>query len=457
MSAHADEHRREEILWPRVGATVFACVLILGAAGGVFAALKASKKKPPRKEQTATKVGVIVHEVGARAIEPVVAGFGRTRASRRVDVSTIVGGPVASTHADLEDGAILPAGAEAVVIDSHDLDREVERLVAQRDAAAAEQMRLEAQRDPLAARLEAARRLHALETEQVDRIQRLFKIGEEPQRDLDLARVAAVRQEEAIAALESTEAQLGPQILAAAARLAEVESALALARKNRARATIVSPFRGQLAGVDVEAGELLAPRQRLFSLWAIDAVELPIPLPIDEASLLGTPLLGTAPPPAGTGDEAPVVAVETVGGAVTSRTGRLVRFEPVDPDSQTIRAIVRIENRPGEAPLLPGLFCRARFQAPPLDARLVIPAEALQERSRVYACREGRLVVLDVRVVRRVGEWLVVEPAPAADDDAPPGLHPGDRLIVSPLEKVAAGLALEVVAVRGADGAEERR
>ncbi|MBX3470365.1 MAG: efflux RND transporter periplasmic adaptor subunit, partial [Planctomycetes bacterium] len=187
-----------------------------------------------------------------------------------------------------------------------------------------------------------------------------------------------------------------------------------------ARTTVRAPFAGQVVAAPVQAQEHVAAGQVLFELHDLSRIEVPVPLPLDEAALLA-PGLGAVPARVTVGQDA--------------WDGVLARLEPVDAATQTVRAVVVVEREGGRTPLPPGAFCRVALRAPPLEAGVVIPLEALQERDRVYVARDERLEVVAVRPGRRLGRWRVIEA----------GLAPGALVVVSPLERAVAGTALTVV------------
>jgi len=426
----SEEARGEQVRWVRVAA---ACGGVLAAALAAAIGLAATRPDPPRRDPPTPRQGVVVHEVVRRSLRPELEGLGRTRPRRRVAISAQVGGEVVEAHPELEDGAYLPAGAVAVRIDRADHEQEVARATALRDAAAAEERRLRAQVAHVASRVALARDILAENEAELRRIERLQTRGVGTQRELEAARQAVLRARDARIALETTAELLGPQIDAAAARVEEARARLARASLDLSRTEVRLPFAGRATAVAVEAHQLLSAGQVLFELWDVDRVELPVALGLDEAYLL-SPDLRTVPGEA-PGDEARTATVRWEGrGVVRTWHGVLRRFEPVDRDTQTVRAVVEVDNEEAERPLPAEVFCQVALQAPPVPAALAVPVAAVQERDRVYAVRDGRLAVLAPRLGRRIGGWVVVEE----------GLEAGELVVVSPLERAVEGVELVV-------------
>jgi RND family efflux transporter MFP subunit len=191
-----------------------------------------------------------------------------------------------------------------------------------------------------------------------------------------------------------------------------------------------APFGGHVALRSVEPHEQVSAGQALFELHDTSLVEVPVPLPLEQAALLLPALRpGAAPVTA----RVTIVGLEAAAGLAWE--GTLARLEPVDPASQTARAVVAVPNPPDREALPASTFCRVTLLLPPVEPGVVVPLEALQERDRVYVARDGLLEVLTVRPGRRLGRWVVIEE----------GLPAGAHVVVSPLERAVAGTALEVV------------
>ncbi|MCO5165117.1 MAG: efflux RND transporter periplasmic adaptor subunit [Planctomycetes bacterium] len=358
----------------------------------------------------------------ARPVAVEVVGFGRAQAVRTARVPARVGGLVVELHPALERGRALAAGEAAVRLDPEDAENDEALAAARLDAARAEAARLEASAAPLEARVAIAARLLELERQETERLAALQAQGLVREREPDAARLALLRQEDGLEALRAQRDQLAAQRDAAAAAVREAAASLARARLALARTTVRAPFAGVVAAAPVQAQEHVAAGQVLFELHDLARVEVPAPVPLEEAALLAPALAGR-----------PVPARVTVGDAAWE--GTLARLEPVDPATQTVRAVVVVDNPSDGPPLPPGAFCRVALLAPPVEAGVVIPLEALQERDRVFVADDERLRIVEVRPGRRLGRWRVVEA----------GLAPGALVVVSPLERAIAGTALSVV------------
>jgi len=428
------EPHRDRVRWRRVLSTGAVCLAIIAAAIGGARLLAGSRKTAARKPAAARAVGVQVVVATTRSLRPEISGLGRARPWRAVPISAEVSGTVLRVAPALRAGRRLESKTIAVEIDPADYQAEVTRLEALRDATAAEAAQLETQKGYLAARVFRSARLPELDRVEAARQEDLQakRIGTD--RELDAARRAVVRSEDALASVRQALVELSPRLHAAGARLREVNARLATARRQAQRTRIRVPFAGTAARVAVEAHQRVAPGQVLFEIWETDRVEVPVALPLADAQLLSPDLGESARDPAALADLVDLVVVEEeLPGRISRWSGKLTRFEPVDAATQTVLAVIEVSNTDAQAPLVPGVFCRVRLRGRAPSTGLAIPVVALQERDRVYLLRDGKLAIAAPTLGARLGPWVLVTS----------GLTPGSWVIVSPLDRVLEGTRLE--------------
>ncbi|MGE0710469.1 MAG: efflux RND transporter periplasmic adaptor subunit [Planctomycetota bacterium] len=428
---------REELRLGRLLGTAAAVAAIIGLALVAFVALKRSRPKPPSEKPHAAAVGVRVVEAGPRTIAPQVEGLARARPRRRVAIPAEVGGRVVYVAPELGNGARIASGTVVVRIDSADLEAALAQAEAQRAAAQAEVSRLEGQGGYLARRRDLNEAQLELEQAELRRVEGLKGSGINTERELDAARRAVLRTDDQLVSIRQALGQLEPQLLAARARVDELAARCRMAALDLERATIRAPFTGQAANKAVEEHQRVSPGQTLFELWELDELEVPVVLSLADATLLSPDLSPTR-----------LTRVEVIHeqqGEELRWAGRLERFEPLDPETQTVRAVVVVRRAPevieaavparAEPTLAPGMFCRVLLEGPARAVELAVPVNALQEGSRVYVLRDGRLAHVAVETGRRLGRWVQVRR----------GLEAGARVIVSPLERAIEGIPLAVL------------
>lgn len=206
----------------------------------------------------------------------------------------------------------------------------------------------------------------------------------------------------------------------AAARLGEAERA-------RRDAEVKAPFAGLIAQRFVSVGEFVQPGTRLFELVALDPIEVEFRVAEVDSSRVQT-------------GQVVAVRVAPFPDEVFEATVTLVS-PMIDPASRTLRVKGVLANPEGR--LKPGLFARADLGVSHRENVLMIPEEAILQRS------DGQVVFRLTggdRVERRVVHTGVYKNGRV---EILSGLDAGDRVVTRGHTALIDG---SVVAVRNADG-----
>jgi membrane fusion protein (multidrug efflux system) len=198
--------------------------------------------------------------------------------------------------------------------------------------------------DAARARHAQARAAYLKEKRQTDRV-----------RKLRTENVAAVQQ------LEEAETAL----LLARSRVEAERAALGVTERALADASVTAPFTGLIARRDVQLGEFVQPGKPLVELVALDPLEVVFSL-----TELDTERVR------------PGQKVDIEVGAFPDRTFEgVVRFiaPTVNPATRTLRIKAEIANTEGL--LRPGLFARVNLGVAPRRGVVMVPEEALIQRS----------------------------------------------------------------------------
>ena len=370
-------------------------VLLFGLLGGI--GLVASS---PKVETTPVEVRPPLLRVAAierERIQLEVHAQGTVEPRTEIDLVAEVSGRVTAVSPKLAAGAFFEAGDVLLEIDARDYELAVDRARTARTRAAAE------------AELASAR--HA-------RLEKLAADGVSSTAALDDARAAA-RVADAV--------------------LAESETALVQARRELERTRIVAPFAGRVREQRVDHGQFVADGHAAARVYAVDYVEIRLPMLDRDAAFVALPVDGSADGPR-------VELTGTYLGREHTWHGRIVRTEgQIDPNTRMIHAVARVEDpygrrnastRPGDVPALPvGLFVEARILGRAVDDVVRVPRVALHDRAQVAVVdRDDRLRVRHVEVVQRQREHVIVAG----------GLQPGDRVCTSPPGRVIEGTPVRV-------------
>jgi RND family efflux transporter MFP subunit len=258
--------------------------------------------------------------------------------------------------------------------------------------------------------LRLARRNHALQKDEVARLEQLGQDSLISQSRLDESRIKLLQ-------LQSEVARLKNSTDTAASRLRLLEAQRSRAARDLQRAGLVAPFAGIVNDVHMEVGDYVTPNQAVAEIIDISSLDLYVEVrgELAEALSQGQPLAVT----------------------VGERTfeGALVALQ-VDPDPETFTHALRIRI-PGDA-ARSGRVARVRLPLRQLQQAVAVPSTAiLQDDGNAYVFR------LDNEVLRRtpvstgthVGELVVITA----------GLAGGERVVVRDVAALSDGMRVTAV------------
>ncbi|MEM7010474.1 MAG: efflux RND transporter periplasmic adaptor subunit [Verrucomicrobiota bacterium] len=320
-------------------------LLLLGA--GWFGASKLSFEpeeeaaSPPAAKPVKTRVTAMIIE----DVPTTVTTQGTVRPHDEISLSAQVAGKVVKIDEQFQDGAFFEEGDVLVELDEEDFKTAV-----------------------IVAEAEVAR----MNTELAD----------------EQARGDRARQDWRELGLEGEPNELVlrvPQLKEAKANLKAAEAQLERANRDLDRAKVKAPFAGRVRTREVGLGETIGTATPLGTIFAIDYVEVRLPLSPRQQPMLRLP--------ENAGD--PTLEVE-FSDALDSEnptiwTGEIVRTEGVlDPDSLEVFAIARIndpfnrKNDDGRSPLRIGQPVEAQITGNRLDNVIALPRSAVRQLDKIY-------------------------------------------------------------------------
>lgn len=396
---------------------VVAPVLLLAVAGAAAMALAGMAADPPirRPEAPAPLVRVQIVAPADRGL--VVTSQGTVGPRTQSRIVPEVSGRVSRLAPDFVAGGFFEAGATLLSLDPYDYEQAVVRARAE---VAAARLRL-AQEE---AEAEVAR-------------QEWAELGEGEAPPLTL-RV--------------------PQLENARAAVAAADAALERAQRDLQRTEIRAPYAGRVREKSVDVGQHVSPGTVLGIVYAIDSVEIRLPLPDAELAFLDLPLSYRGE--SGRGGP-PVTLYADFAGQRFAWTGRIVRSEGViDPTTRMVHVVAEVRDpygrgpEPGRPPLAVGMYVRAEIEGIVAENVVVLPRSAVRDDGTVaIADADDRLRFREVTVLRTSRDEAVVQG----------GLSAGDRVILSALDAPVEGMPLRVTEVSraapadGTEGAEGAR
>lgn len=226
----------------------------------------------------------------------------------------------------------------------------------------------------------------------------------------------------------------------AQATLAQAQAALDSAKIDLSYTEVKAPVSGMISLSQVNVGNLVQPPQELATITPLDPIEVRFSLPADDAfSLRRQRQQGD--------DEADVAVLTAPGTESASRealklTGKLDFLgSRVDEATSTVQAEAVFDN--DDQLFLPGQFVRVTLPNVKRYDVYAVPTIAVTEGLKgpqVYVVNdEGKAESRFVSLGEIAGDWQIITE----------GLEPGDRVIVSGIGSVSAGMQIDAQPFNG--------
>lgn len=230
-----------------------------------------------------------------------------------------------------------------------------------------------------------------------------------------------------------------PQLAAAQARVSSAKSTLDKARLELERTSIVAPYAGRVMNKLVDQGQVVNKNSPLADIYAVDLVEIRLPLRNSDLPFIDLPEAYRAGVEAA--QERPLVTLYSDLGGERGWEGRVVRTEgAIDEQARQLHVVAQVDNpygapEPNRMPLKIGQYVRAEIQGKRLPDALVIPVRAIYQGGYVY-------VVVDDALQRRELSISWQNEVEALITD---GLEAGDLLALTPLGQVTSGVRVRII------------
>lgn len=226
-----------------------------------------------------------------------------------------------------------------------------------------------------------------------------------------------------------------PQLKNAAAAVAAARAALEQARLDLARTRIHAPFDCRVRSEEVALGQYVRAGASVALVAGTEAVEIVVPLPLEELGWLQIPRAG------GAGKGSPARVGLSGSSEEQGWSGRIVRsLGEVDSRSRMARVVVAVDDPYGlnspdarQPDLEIGMFVEVALSGRTLPQVVALPRSALREGGLVWTVDdEERLHLQPVQVARQEGELVLISE----------GLARGDRVVLTRISGAAEGLQL---------------
>ncbi len=227
-----------------------------------------------------------------------------------------------------------------------------------------------------------------------------------------------------------------PQVTSAAAAVAAARARLAQAQLDLERTRITAPYAGRVLTQDVDISQYVTPATVLGRVYAVDYVEIRLPLTDSQLEFLDVPEIYRGESATAAGADLPRVVVSAKFGRQTYNwEGRIVRAEgAIDTASRQLFVVAQVDDpygrrHSGAPPLKVGQFVEATIEGALLKDVFSIPLAALREPHDVLVVDANqRLARVDVEVLWTDADLAVVT-----------GLNDGALVVVTPFTAAADG------------------
>ena len=225
------------------------------------------------------------------------------------------------------------------------------------------------------------------------------------------------------------------------AALADARAALNQAELDLSRTEVLAPFAGLVRGEQVDPGQFVSRGAAIARLYAVDYVEVRLPIADQQLAYLDIPPMQRGELDAANAPE--VMLSANFAGQRYKWRGTIVRTEAeIDMRSRMVNAVARVQttddalNNPEYVPPPVGLFVEAEIQGRSADNVVVAPRSVIRNGNQVLVVDEDdRLRFRTVSIARIYGDDAYIDG----------GLQKGERVCLTVLQAVTDGMRVEVI------------
>ena len=225
------------------------------------------------------------------------------------------------------------------------------------------------------------------------------------------------------------------------AALADARAALNQAELDLSRTEVLAPFAGLVRSEQVDPGQFVSRGGAIARLYAVDYVEVRLPIADQQLAYLDIPPMQRGELDAANAPE--VMLSANFAGQRYKWRGTIVRTEAeIDMRSRMVNAVARVQttddalNNPEYVPPPVGLFVEAEIQGRSADNVVVAPRSVIRNGNQVLVVDEDdRLRFRTVSIARIYGDDAYIDG----------GLEKGERVCITVLQAVIDGMRVEVI------------
>mgnify|MGYP001161220529 FL=1 len=225
-----------------------------------------------------------------------------------------------------------------------------------------------------------------------------------------------------------------PQLKKAESTVAAAEANLEKLKRNLEKTSIKAPYDGLVRKKNVDRGTVIGPGYLIANIYAIDYVEVKLPVADQDLAFLDIPLDGTQ---IGKNQQPQVLLTGTLGGKQIVWEGNIVRMEAeIDPKSRMAILVARI-SKPYKykIPLRVGQFVEAKIIGRKFDDLYVLDREFIKNNQVITINDvDSTIAYKQVNVLRFIDDMAYIDT----------GLSIGDLLCMTNLDVMYDGMKIRL-------------
>ena len=201
-----------------------------------------------------------------------------------------------------------------------------------------------------------------------------------------------------------------PQLKKAESRVGAAQANLEKLKRNLQKTTISAPYDGLVRKKNVDRGTVIGPGYLIANIYAIDYVEVKLPLPDEDLAFLDIPLDGTQ---IDIKNQSKVTLIGSLGGENITWEGNIVRMEAeFDSKSRMAILIARVSNPyKYKIPLRIGQFVEAEITGKKFDNIYSIDREIIKNNNKVVVVNtiDSTLDFRSVNILRYIDDIALID------------------------------------------------
>ncbi len=241
-----------------------------------------------------------------------------------------------------------------------------------------------------------------------------------------------------------------PQLAAAQAQVLSAQATLEKAELDLERTKVTAPYAGRILSRSVDLGQVVSNNNQLATIYAIDSVEIRLPIKNKDLSFVNLPeqYRDGAKNQAGS-------LVKFSSDLVGEQTwqGQLARTEgAIDENAQQLYVVAKIDDpykstASNQYPIKIGQYIKAQIAGKTVQNALIIPNSTIYQGTYVYVVEGDVLKRKDVTFAWQNANQAMIKT----------GLKANDKLVVTPLGQVSSGTKVSILGAQPKEKASKSK